>query len=147
MDFGDFTFPFTPFLFRSRKYICSRQGSGPWERTNISCLLKLSWQTLRAYQAFAPRSISFFARIACGAHGLVSISEFMCFYVRFHGIFISISFIVDKISIVPRFREFHRNMSQRRAYMLNMFLDLVLLKGFFVYTNRLLFIVCCFLIP
>ena len=100
MDFGDFNFLFTPFLFRSRRVICSRQGSGPWERTNISRLLKLSWQTLRAYQAFAPRSISFFTRIACGAHGLVSTNEFMCFYVRFHGIFISISFIVDKITIL-----------------------------------------------
>ena len=48
------------------------------------------------------------------------------------------------IYIVFRFREFHRNMSQRRANMLNMFLDLVLLKDFFVCTNRVLFIVCCF---
>ena len=48
------------------------------------------------------------------------------------------------IYIVFRFREFHRNMSQRKANMLNMFLDLVLLKGFFVCTNRVLFIVCCF---
>ena len=48
------------------------------------------------------------------------------------------------IYIVFRFREFHRNMSQRRANMLNMFLDLVLLKDFFVCTNRVLFIVCFF---
>ena len=35
-----------------------------------------------------------------------------------------------------RFREFRCNMSQRRAGMLNMlFLDLVLLKGFFIQTD------------
>ena len=52
------------------------------------------------------------------------------------------------IYIVFRFREFHPNISQRRADMLNMlFFDLVLLKGFFAYTNQLLFIVCYFLYP
>ena len=47
----------------------------------------------------------------------------------------------QNIYIVFRCREFHRNyMSQRRANMLNM-----LLMGFFVYKNRLLFTACMLL--
>ena len=47
----------------------------------------------------------------------------------------------QNIYIVFRCREFHRNyMSQRRATMLNM-----LLMGFFVYKNRLLFTACMLL--
>ena len=49
-----------------QKYaVTVRQGRGPGnERTFPAIFL------LRAYQAIAPWSISFFTRIACGTHGL-----------------------------------------------------------------------------
>jgi len=40
-------------------------------------------ETLRAYQAIALRLISFFTRIACGAHGLMSTNELVCFILVF----------------------------------------------------------------
>ena len=55
-------------------------------------------ETMRAYQAIAPLSISFFRRLACGAHGLVSTNKKA--YVRFYEIYTYISVIVDKISIL-----------------------------------------------
>ena len=54
-----------------RMFPTRQQALGTNEQT-FPALLKLLWQTLHAYQAIAPRSISFYTRIACGAHGLVS---------------------------------------------------------------------------
>ena len=73
---------------------CSQRGSRPWERTNISCLFySFRDKTLSAYQAITLWSMSFFTRIAQGAHGsVISIS----FYDNQH-IF---TFIVDKRTLL-----------------------------------------------
>lgn len=55
--------------------------------------------TLRAYQATAPGSISFFTGISWGAHGLVSTNELALFYSSFLWKWMYISVKVDKGTI------------------------------------------------
>ena len=72
---------------------CSRQGSRPWERTNIS----------RSFKAFV-------TNIAClsshcpvnnvQAHGLVSTNKLACFMLGLRDLNAHFSYSVDKISIL-----------------------------------------------